>query len=673
MSNDDVGQDQRWRQWPVKGTSDNSDLRPLTFIIPYSGVFAALRVPALLFFFLLLPALCSATTPTRHVLVLHSYQNGLKWVEEVNKGLFKVLLAKDRNDLELHIEYLDVMRVSQDKALAHLRQNLAGRYQGITMAAVVGVDDMAIDLLATHGQQLFAGAQLFYCGKIGQHPLQRYHAEGFSGVVENVDVGATVKLALDLYPATQRIVVLNDSSVDGHRLQPLLDSVRNQFPHISFTFLNDLAMAEAVDYVSRLTGNELVLLASFIQDGQGQSFSHERAAWHIASRCKVPIFTMWDFYLGSGVFGGLMISGEAQGQQVGRLVIDQVWGGKALSQGQVLTTTNTYSFDYNKMKWFEVSYSDLPKASVVTEEPQSVLWKYKKFGWSVLGIALALETTVIILSVLIYRSKKTEAELEKHRNHLEELVEQRTVELSSANEKLVGEIDERKKVEAALLESEEVLHQLSNNLLTVQESERQRISAELHDELGQSLAALKLQLRSLATALPDQPLKVLQAECEELRNSINLIIENVRRLSRDLSPVLLDDLGIDAALEYLVNNFSSLAGIEGTVQLIEINHLFGQNSQRMIYRIVQESLNNIGKYARATSFEVTIEMRGNRVFLVVKDNGKGFNAEQVLAQVTADRGMGLTAMAERVRILRGTLDVESKPGEGTSIMVTIPV
>ncbi len=614
-----------------------------------------------------------ASQAKHHIFVLHSYHNGIKWVEDVNQGIFKVLLAKDRNDLELHIEYLDAMRQDGAKSLATLRHLISSRYKDIVFDAVIGVDDIAIDLLVQYHVDLFADAQFFYCGKVGAEPLEDYHEPGFSGVVENVNIPATIASGLDLYPETVKVVVVNDHTVDGRRLQPLLDAARHDFPGIIFEYVDGLSMAKVVERLGRLTGNELVLLVNFTTDGLGETYSYDRSAWLIASRCKVPILTMWDFYLGSGVLGGLMISGEAQGERVARLVIDQIWGQSHDFSGQVLTTANTFSFDYNKMKWFDVSYSDLPKGSIVTEEPQSVLWKYKKFGWSILGIALALETTVIILSVLMYRSKKAEAELEKHRNHLEELVEQRTFELSNANDQLIGEINERKKVEAALLESEEVLHQLSNNLLTVQENERQRISAELHDELGQSLAALKLQLRGVAGGLGDEPVDVLLQECEDLRSSINDIIENVRRLSRDLSPVLLDDLGIDAALEYLVNNFCRLSGIEAEVNLIEINHLFAQNYQRMLYRIVQESLNNMGKYAQASHFELTIEKRSSRIFLVVKDNGKGFNVDNVLAQVSAERGMGLTAMAERVRILRGTLDVESATGKGTTIMVTVPV
>jgi two-component system sensor histidine kinase UhpB len=193
----------------------------------------------------------------------------------------------------------------------------------------------------------------------------------------------------------------------------------------------------------------------------------------------------------------------------------------------------------------------------------------------VLGIALALEAAVIILSVVTYKSKKAE-------QMLEELFDKRTHELTSANEKLKAEIHVRKKIEEALRESEETLRQLSINLLTVQENERRRISVELHDELGQSLAALKLQVGSLEKQLGYDLPYVLQEECDELRQSINLIIENVRRLSLDLSPVALDDLGIDAALEYLITNFAKLHGIEVSLDLVEINYLFSQAAQRLL-------------------------------------------------------------------------------------------
>jgi signal transduction histidine kinase len=434
-----------------------------------------------------------------------------------------------------------------------------------------------------------------------------------------------------------------------------------------------MTMDNLVAHIKAITDESLVFLVNFTQDEAGKVFTNDRSAWLISSRCKVPIFTMWNYYIGSGALGGRMIDGVAQGERAGRFAMEILHGETLVGVSRVATTENEYLFDYRKMKWFDIPYSDLPEKARVTEEPQSVLWKYKKFGWTALFIALALETTVIILSVLIYRSKKAEAALEMHRNQLEDQVLERTREISTANEQLINEVKERKRVEAALLESEDVLHQLSNNLLTVQENERQRISVELHDELGQSLAALKLQVRGLLRGFEGQSLEVLQRECDDLRASINDIIENVRRLSRDLSPVLLEDLGIDAALDYLVSNFAKLSDIDATINLIEINTYFGHKAQRMIYRIVQEALNNMSKHADATWFEVSIKKQNNRIFLVVKDNGKGFNVEQIYASISPEKGMGLTAMGERVRILRGSLDYESEPGQGTAVHITLPI
>lgn len=609
----------------------------------------------------------------KNIVVLHSYQSGLGWVEDVNDGLYKVLLAKDQENIELYVEYIDAQRLDHSEDFELLRKELAQKYKSVRLAAVIGVDDIAIDFLARFHGEVFPGAAILYCGKIGSRPVEKYGIDGFAGVVENVDVNATLQAGLDLYPETERVVVVNDRSVDGILLEPLFRREEGNFPSLHFDFLTSSSMEEVVDTIKGLSVHTLVLLGNFTEDAAGEVFTNKRSSWLIASSCKVPILAMWDFYLGSGSLGGRMVSGLVQGEMVANLAMQVVRGDLLPGETLTVTTDNYYAFDYNKMRLFDISYGSLPEESTVTEEPHSFLWQYKKLGWSAMGKALALEAIVIVLSVLIYRSKKTEAALEKHRSTLEEVVHQRTLELSSTNRNLKNEIEERKKVEAALLESEDVLHQLSNNLLTVQENERQRISVELHDELGQSLAALKLQLRAIVRGLDGEPLLVLQKECEELRSSINVIIENVRRLSRNLSPVLLDDLGLDAALEHLVSNFAKFSGIEAIIDLAEINHYFGQNSQRMIYRIVQESLNNIGKHAEATAFNVQIEKRQNRIFLVVKDNGKGFNVEEVFTSISPEKGMGLTAMSERVRILRGSFDIESELGHGTAVHVTIPV
>jgi signal transduction histidine kinase len=224
-----------------------------------------------------------------------------------------------------------------------------------------------------------------------------------------------------------------------------------------------------------------------------------------------------------------------------------------------------------------------------------------------------------------------------------------------------------------LKKSEKRLHRLSSDLFSVQENERKRISFELHDELGQSMAALKLQVGSIARRLDDVDPEELRLVCNDMRANINQIIENVRRLARDLSPVVLDDLGLQAAIEYLVNNFSKIYNVEVRFQQADINHLFNEEFQRIIYRILQEALNNIGKHAGAKHVSLVIIEEDRAVRFTVKDDGRGFNVQKTLDQKSSDRGMGLEAMSERVRILGGKINIVSRPGIDTTVTFTAPI
>ena len=224
-----------------------------------------------------------------------------------------------------------------------------------------------------------------------------------------------------------------------------------------------------------------------------------------------------------------------------------------------------------------------------------------------------------------------------------------------------------------LRKSEERLHRLSSDLFAVQEKERKRISFELHDELGQSMAALKLQVGSIARRLGEAEPEELQLVCDEMRSNINQIIENVRRLARDLSPVVLDDLGLQAAIEYLVNNFAKFYNVEIRYQQTNINHLFAEESQRIIYRILQEALTNIGKHAQAKHVSLVIKEEDHEVRFTVKDDGRGFNVQKTLDKKGDERGIGLEAMSERVRILGGRINIVSRPGIDTTVTFTAPI
>jgi PAS domain S-box-containing protein len=234
---------------------------------------------------------------------------------------------------------------------------------------------------------------------------------------------------------------------------------------------------------------------------------------------------------------------------------------------------------------------------------------------------------------------------------------------------IIRNISERKRSEDALRESEKNLRYLSSQLLTSQETERKRIAVELHDGLGQALMVAKMRLRVIDRGMPAGESK---KECADLLAYLDEVIENVRRLSHDLMPSVLEDLGLQTALRHLLDDFASYTGVQLSVDLDDIQALFSQEKQLIIYRIFQESLNNITKHAHATLVAVAMKREPGGVSFRLEDNGEGFDVQKVLASDSSKRGLGLTALEERVRMMGGSLEMWSQIGIGTRISFLIP-
>ncbi len=272
----------------------------------------------------------------------------------------------------------------------------------------------------------------------------------------------------------------------------------------------------------------------------------------------------------------------------------------------------------------------------------------------------------------ISERKKAQEALRKAHDGLEVRVQERTAELSEANTHLKSEISERRRAEEALRESENDLRLLSNSLLTAQETERKRIAYELHDELGQSLTVLKLQLRSIEQRVGDGQ-GDMNGSCDEALEFVDRMIENLRRLSRDLSPAILEDLGLSAALNSLIQSFSRHSGVKVSLDARVIDEPFPEKAQILVYRIFQEAFSNIAKHADASNISVKIGRENSAAFFLIEDDGKGFDLNEAKQRHSADRGMGLTAMDERARMMGGSLVISSGEKGGTRVALTVPV
>jgi signal transduction histidine kinase len=243
------------------------------------------------------------------------------------------------------------------------------------------------------------------------------------------------------------------------------------------------------------------------------------------------------------------------------------------------------------------------------------------------------------------------------------------------------DITERQEAEEALhaaqghlQESEQNLRFLASQLISAQEEERKRISRDLHDVLGQSLLSVKLEAKAIARKLEADPHpQQVRADFDIMHSSLDRLIETVRRLSRDLSPAILEDLGITAAIRHLVGEFARHHGESRcSLEIEEISDLFSLEDQVNLYRIFQEALNNIGKYAQAAQVSVVVSRQENGVSFLVEDKGRGFDVARALTAAVSDRGLGLASMQERVRMLGGELQIWSEVGKGSRISFIIP-
>lgn len=233
------------------------------------------------------------------------------------------------------------------------------------------------------------------------------------------------------------------------------------------------------------------------------------------------------------------------------------------------------------------------------------------------------------------------------------------------------DVSKLKNIENTLRESESRLRYLSSRLLAAQETERQRISLEIHDELGQNLAVLKLQLTALAGKLrKDQG--ALKADTKDMLGFIDHIIEEMRRISRDLSPAIIQDLKLCRSLEWMLHDFSKHTGIDVSQKMIDIDAMFNPREQIIIYRIFQEALNNIRKHAMARHVNVAVNKDDENVCIAIEDNGNGFDFDEVWNRHVAQRGLGISSLEERTRMLGGIFDLKTKEGEGTCLTLTLP-
>jgi signal transduction histidine kinase len=264
------------------------------------------------------------------------------------------------------------------------------------------------------------------------------------------------------------------------------------------------------------------------------------------------------------------------------------------------------------------------------------------------------------------------------------LLRRRNRDLAEMNRDLEREVTERRRTEQALRESEEhfraLFHQarlmeenlrnLSNQILHAQEKERERISRELHDEVGQALTGINFNLATIKNNGADSAHDIREkvADAQEL---LQQTMETVHRFARELRPAMLDELGLLPTLRSYFNAFAGRTGVRVRFGANPLAEKLGAEQKTVVFRVAQESLTNVAKHAHASRVSVWIRKLKDGICMEIADNGKSFKEDPIYTAKSKKR-LGLVGMQERVRLVNGQFLIKPQPGKGTTVRVVIP-
>lgn len=776
-----------------------------SWMVPFlKFFFMSLRVALIIFFLLSLQSsICSAKQAEqyRSVVVLHSYHKGQKWTDDLSSGIESVLKL---DDIELNFEYMDTIRFPDEDHLEEFFVLLNKKYKrhNKKVDVVIATDEEALAFILLNRREIFPGSSVVYCGI--DFYTDRFWEPRLTGIIESVDLASNVLLAKKLNPGlTELFVVMDNTPTSISLINNFIPVIREFAPEITIRFSDFLTFNDLLSQIRQLSEESAVFLINYTNAKNGRVLSMTESARRIAETCPVPVYSVWDCYMGQGILGGKMISGWGHGRQAAELALRIVNGEKAENIPVQTRSHNQYVFDYNILQKFNIDAALLPEDRLTLNTPDTLYHRFKRLFVTLFIGTLFLILIILILSLNIAHRRRVERSLKRYSDRLDFLhrldqsildgfslesigaqvfkptiqrvkcdlvgiylferemmpalglalkkealdkpIENIAIDVQQLPAELIEkrravtfgaeDVSERKRLftgaefgslEKSLLlpllykkellgifflgyeggrslgqhqivigqqiahslalaiqnhylfleisKHESALRHMSLSIIGAQELERKRLSAELHDEFGQSLTAIGINFSVIRRKIDSVLDNKMRNRMGEIEQTIEHLSEQVHDLSLDLRPPMLDDLGLIPTFRWFVAQYQDRSGlkIDFTVSITEESNLRSQVAVTM-YRVLQEALNNVSKHACATKAEVQLSMCCDRVCLVVKDDGKGFDTNRYRHTEPGQGGIGLIGMHERLDLLNGTLEIYSILNAGTTIKAIIPI
>ncbi len=359
--------------------------------------------------------------PRKCVLVLHSYHHGFSWSDSISRGISEVF-ADEPQFAELRFEFMDTRHVTNDAYLDAFADMLQIKYAAQCLDVVICADDHALQFMLDRGESLAPGVPIVFCSVSGFRPDMR-DGRRLTGLRESIAMGETLELALRLHPDTREVVVITDESRTGQALRERAEvEFASLTDRVSVRYVDDKTVAELQDIVAEFSERTLVFLLIFGRDSQGRVFSHEQNLERLAPYCSVPVYSVWDFYLGHGIVGGKLADGVLEGAMAARLA-RRILAGENAADIPLGKSPLRYMFDWRQLDRFGLAEAALPPDSVLEHRSFSFYRTYRALIWSTLAVFMILVGLIVALFVSISRRRRVELEVRRSERRLRAVFE----------------------------------------------------------------------------------------------------------------------------------------------------------------------------------------------------------------------------------------------------------
>jgi signal transduction histidine kinase len=566
----------------------------------------------------------------KRVLVVYSTAREAALATIGDRELPRLLTRGLREGLDYHAEYIDAGRFADPEYQTGFRDFLRLKYRAHKFDAIIAILDIATGFMTTYRDELFGNTPLVF---FARDPIA-HRIPNSTGVIAQTDLSKTIDLALALQPEIDQVFVVSGAAARDKAFEHRARAQLRPFePTLTFTYFSGLPTEKLLRRVSALPERSVIYYLLVYQDGDGQNFQPIEYLDRIAAVANRPIYSWVDSVLGRGVVGGAMQQLESQIAATADVALRVLQGQPADDMAVTTLDASLAQVDWRQAQRWGISQSRIPAGTVVRYRETSAWEQYSSYILAAGVIVIA--QAALICGLLVQAAKRRRAEGEVARSH------------------------------DVLRNSSERIRDLSRRLLTAQDEERSRIAHELHDDLGQRIARLSMDLQLLGDAgrYCDSERASLVREAQ---NRTGDIAQRVHDLSHRLHPEKLRVIGLVPALESLQRDVKS--NIDLHFSHTNVPSGLPGNLTVSMFRVAQEALSNILKHSGARTGSMSLLGHDSSLSLIIADAGSGFEIASAWG-----KGFGLMSIRERVESVGGTLTITSQPGGGTRLAITVPL